>query len=43
MDAVPELQSPTRITIRDSFRLMGLSLWDETEERLVGFREARRR
>jgi len=42
MDAVPELQNPVRITIRDSFRLLGLSLWDEVEERLVGFREARR-
>jgi omega-6 fatty acid desaturase (delta-12 desaturase) len=43
MEAVPELQNPTRITIRDSFRLMGLSLWDEREKRLVGFREARQR
>jgi omega-6 fatty acid desaturase (delta-12 desaturase) len=42
MDAIPELQSPTRITIRDSFKLVSLSLWDEVEERLVGFREARR-
>jgi omega-6 fatty acid desaturase (delta-12 desaturase) len=42
MDAVPELQNPTRITIRDSFKLLGLSLWDEVEQRLVGFREARK-
>jgi len=43
MAAVPELQSPTRVTMADSFRLMGLSLWDEAEERLVSFREAKRR
>ena len=42
MEEVPELQSPTRVTIRESFRLLGLTLWDEVEERLVGFREARR-
>jgi omega-6 fatty acid desaturase (delta-12 desaturase) len=42
MDAVPELQNPTRITMGDSLRLLGLALWDEVEERLVSFREAGR-
>jgi len=42
MDAVPELQNPTRITIRDSLELVVLTLWDEDEERLVRFRDARR-
>jgi omega-6 fatty acid desaturase (delta-12 desaturase) len=41
MKAIPELQSPTRVTVRDSFRLLGLTLWDEAEQRLVSFREAR--
>lgn len=42
MEAVPELQHPTRVTIWGSIRLMGLALWDEAEERLVSFREAKR-
>lgn len=42
MEAVPELQNPTRVTMWQSFRLMGLALWDEAEERLVSFREASR-
>ncbi len=42
MDSVPELQNPVRITLAESVRLMGLSLWDEVEERLVSFGEARR-
>jgi omega-6 fatty acid desaturase (delta-12 desaturase) len=41
MKAIPELQSPTRVTVWDSFRLLGLTLWDEAEQRLVSFREAR--
>jgi omega-6 fatty acid desaturase (delta-12 desaturase) len=41
MEEVPELQKPTRIRIRDTFELLRLALWDEVEERLVGFREAR--
>ena len=40
MDAVPELQNPTRITIRESVELVVLTLWDEEEERLVRFRDA---
>jgi len=42
MEAVPELQSPTRIRIKDTLELLTLTLWDEAEERLVGFRDARR-
>ncbi len=42
MEAVPELQNPTRVTMWDSIRLMSLALWDEAEERLVSFREAKR-
>jgi omega-6 fatty acid desaturase (delta-12 desaturase) len=42
MDAVPELQNPTRITIGDTVELVLLTLWDEEEERLVRFRDARR-
>jgi omega-6 fatty acid desaturase (delta-12 desaturase) len=42
MESVPELQNPTRVTMWESLRLIRLSLWDEVEQRLVGFREARR-
>ena len=42
MEAIPELQHPTRITMGESLRMIRLALWDEVEERLVGFREARR-
>jgi omega-6 fatty acid desaturase (delta-12 desaturase) len=41
METVPELQNPTRIRIRDTLELIRLTLWDEVEERLVSFREAR--
>lgn len=43
LQASPELQCATRITLRDSWRLMCLALWDEDERRLIGFRELRRR
>ena len=42
MEANPELQRATRLTLRDSFRLIRLTLWDEEREQLVGFRELRR-
>jgi omega-6 fatty acid desaturase (delta-12 desaturase) len=42
MESVPELQNPTRVTMWGSVRLMSLALWDEVEERLVSFREAKR-
>jgi len=42
MEAVPELQNPARVTMWESMKLLGLTLWDEVEERLVSFGEARR-
>ncbi len=43
MDAHPEFQEVTRVTLRDSLRLARLSLWDEDRDCLVGFRELRSR
>lgn len=43
MDAHPELQTVTRVTLRDSLRLVRLSLWDEESDQLIGFRDLRRR
>ena len=37
----PELNHVGRLTLRDSFRCVRLALWDETQRRLVSFREAR--
>jgi omega-6 fatty acid desaturase (delta-12 desaturase) len=42
MEAIPELQNPTRITVKDSLRMLELALWDEVDMRLVSFREAGR-
>ena len=42
MDANPELQRATRITLRDAWRLMHLTLWDEESRQLVRFRDATR-
>jgi len=39
----PSLQQVTTLTIRQSFRTMGLKLWDEETGRMVGFRHLRRR
>ena len=36
----PQLEAVGRLTLRDSFRCVRLALWDETRQRLVGFREA---
>jgi omega-6 fatty acid desaturase (delta-12 desaturase) len=43
LDGTPELQAATRIGIRDGWRLFGLTLWDEENRRLIGFREMRAR
>ena len=43
MEANPELQEVTRVTLRDGLRLARLTLWDEDRDRLIGFRELRRR
>jgi omega-6 fatty acid desaturase (delta-12 desaturase) len=42
MEAVPELQKPTKIRIKDTLELLVLTLWDEAEEKLVRFRDAKR-
>lgn len=39
----PELAGTSRLTLRQSIRCVRLSLWDETQKRLVSFREARRK
>lgn len=41
--ANPELQQATQLRIRDTWRLLTLSLWDEEARRLISFRELRRR
>ena len=43
MDAVPEFQEVTHLTLRDSWHLTRLALWDEESLELISFREARRR
>jgi omega-6 fatty acid desaturase (delta-12 desaturase) len=43
MDAHPELQAVTRVTLADSLRLATLSLWDEDSARLIRFRDLRGR
>ena len=40
-DAHPELQNVTRLTLWQSMKTLRLTLWDEDERRLVGFRELR--
>lgn len=42
LDANPELQQATRVRIRDSWRLLRLTLWDEENQRMITFREMRR-
>jgi omega-6 fatty acid desaturase (delta-12 desaturase) len=37
----PELRAVSRLTLRQSFRTAGLTLWDENQRRLVTFRQAR--
>ena len=37
MEAIPELQSPTRITWRDSVRCAFLALWDEDTQQMIRF------
>lgn len=43
LDADPVLQQATRITLVQSLKCASLKLWDEEEQRLVGYRRARRR
>ena len=42
MEAIPELQGVTRVTLRDSLRLARLSLWDEASDRLIEFRDLKK-
>jgi acyl-lipid omega-6 desaturase (Delta-12 desaturase) len=37
----PELRDVGRVTLFESFRCVRLVLWDETQHRLISFREAR--
>jgi omega-6 fatty acid desaturase (delta-12 desaturase) len=39
LGAHPSLQSATQLGLRETFTALGLTLWDETSERLVSFRE----
>ncbi len=43
LKANPELQTATRVTIRESWILTRLHLWDSAAGRLIGFRELRSR
>ena len=37
----PELREVSRLTLKESFRCLRLALWDEDQQRLVAFRDAR--
>ena len=39
--AVPQLQNPSRVSLGQSWRLASLKLWDEEQQRLVGFKPGR--
>jgi acyl-lipid omega-6 desaturase (Delta-12 desaturase) len=43
LDDHPELASISKLTLRQSLGCIRLALWDETQKRLVTFREAHRR
>lgn len=40
-DATPELHQTRQITVRDSWHLLFLTLWDEERQQLIGFRDLR--
>jgi len=42
LESMPELSSINRLTLWESFRCVQLTLWDETQRRLVSYREALR-
>jgi omega-6 fatty acid desaturase (delta-12 desaturase) len=42
-DENPEFQVVTRVGLRDTWRLIGLTLWDEEAGKLIGFGDLRRR
>ena len=39
--SIPELQQATKIRVRDGWRLLRLTLWDEEGQRLIRFRDLR--
>jgi acyl-lipid omega-6 desaturase (Delta-12 desaturase) len=41
LDASPELKALNRLTLMESFACVRLTLWDEANRRLIGFREFR--
>jgi len=41
-DENPELHDVTRLTLAGSVKTLWLTLWDEDEKRLIGFRQLRR-
>jgi omega-6 fatty acid desaturase (delta-12 desaturase) len=41
MQAAPELQTATKLTLMDCFRLFNLTLWDEENQRMIGFRDVK--
>jgi omega-6 fatty acid desaturase (delta-12 desaturase) len=42
-DENPEFQVVTRVSLKDTWRLLNLTLWDEDERRLIRFRDLRSR
>src|SRR5690606_13805680 len=43
LEVRPELANLNRFRTRETFRMLGLALWDEAEGRMVSFRHAKRR
>ncbi|MEX1256663.1 MAG: fatty acid desaturase [Gemmatimonadota bacterium] len=43
LDATPELEAATKVTVMTSWKLTRLHLWDAEASRLIGFRELRAR
>lgn len=43
LDANPELQGATKLTIKDTWHLFFLTLWDEEANRMITFRELRQK
>ena len=41
-DETPEFQAATRLTLKDTFRCMNLTLWDEDARKLIRFKDLRR-
>ena len=41
-DENPELQVVTKVTVKDTWRLIGLTLWDEERERLIRFKDLKK-